>query len=130
MSKSLTVLILTPDGLTRRMCENGLAISGYNVITAPSGAAAIQQLEAGKVDVLVTDAELRGEVDGLSVARIARARNPKVEVIYTAAYPQRIPDADKVPRAPCIRAPYSPYQISGVIVALKQRQPTELLQAA
>jgi CheY-like chemotaxis protein len=130
MSKCLTVLIVTSDALTRSMCENGLAIAGYDVITATSGASAIEQLEARKVDVLVTDAELRGAVDGLSVARTARDRNPKVEVIYTAAFPQRIPESHKVPRAPCIRAPYSPYQVSGVIGALRQRPPIELLQAA
>ena len=129
MSKILAVLIVTADALTRRMCENGLAISGYNVTTAASGAAAIEQL-ARKVDVLVTDAELGGEVDGFSVARMARDRNPGVEVIYTAALPHRIPEANKVPRAPCLRAPYSPYQVSGLIGALKQRQSTEFLQAA
>ena len=121
MGRPLTVLILSADSLTRRSCENALGIAGYNVITARTGFDALGQIERIKIDVLVTDAELGGEVDGLSVAKSARDHNAKVEVIYTAAAPHRIPDARRVPGAPCIRAPFGPYQVSGVIVALKQR---------
>ena len=85
MGRSLNVLILTADDPTRRMCENGLAIAGHKVVTAASGTHAIAHLDARKFDVLVTDAELGGEIGGLSVARLARARNPKIDVIYTAA---------------------------------------------
>ena len=130
MGRSLNVLILTADDLTRRVCENGLAISGYNVVTAATGTQAVAHLDARKFDVLVTDAELGGDIGGLSVARLARARNPKIDVIYTAASPHRVADAHKVERAPCIRAPYSAYQVSGVIVAMRQRPGLDLPQAA
>ena len=130
MSSSLTVLILTSDSLTRRSCENGLGIAGYNVVAARTGAEAVEQLETRKIDVLVTDAELGGEVSGLTVAKCARARHPKIDVIYTAASPHRISDGQKVERAPCIRAPYGPFQVSGVILALRQRPGLDLLQAA
>ena len=61
----------------------------------------------------------------MALAVAARARHPKVEVIYTSSAPHRIPDARRVPRAPSIRAPYGPFQVSGVIHALKHRPAME-----
>lgn len=130
MTKPLTVLILTTDTQTQRSCENGLRIYGYNVLTARTGIEAAKQLELTKIDVLVTDADTGGEIDGLALAVAARARHPKVEVIYTSSAPHRIPDARRVPRAPSIRAPYGPFQVSGVIHALKHRPAMEDLPRA
>jgi CheY-like chemotaxis protein len=92
------------------------------VLTASTGAAAVEALQTHRrIDVLVTDAELGGEVDGLKLARLARDINPKIEVIYTARFPQKLSEQMKVRGAPSIRAPYHPHQIASVIAALKHR---------
>jgi CheY-like chemotaxis protein len=122
VSKQLVVLLVAADGLTQLLTTSGLAIYGYDVLTAKDGASALEQLRANRrIDVLVADAELGGEIDGMAVARIARELSPKIDVIYTARIPQKIHEKAKVRGAPCIRAPYHPHQIASVIAALKHR---------
>ena len=101
---------------------DALRVYGYDVLTAADGARAVEQIRAlRRLDVLVIDAELKGEVDGLAAARLAREFNPKLEVIYTARVPHLIPERAKVSGAPCVRAPYHGYQIASVSSTLKHR---------
>jgi CheY-like chemotaxis protein len=122
MARVLVVLLVAGDALMPTITVDGLRVYGYDVLTAADGADAIEAFRARRrIDVLVIDAELKGEVDGLAAARIARELLPKLEVIYTARVPHLIPEGAKVRGAPCVRAPYHPYQIAGVISALKHR---------
>jgi CheY-like chemotaxis protein len=126
VSRQLTVLLVASDGLTRQITANGLAMYGYEALVARTGEEALGLLQsARRVDVLVADADLGGEVSGLQVATTARAANPRVDVIYTSRQPFRIPDAAKVKGAPCIRSPYQPQQIVGMISELRHRVPSE-----
>ena len=122
MSRQPIVLLVASDGLTRLITANGLNMYGYEVLTAASGTEAAAMLNDGRrINVLVVDAELGGEIDGLALARLARGANPKMDVIYTARAPFRIPEAAKVKGAPCIRTPYHPQQIVGIITELWHR---------
>ncbi|HZB37328.1 MAG TPA: response regulator [Beijerinckiaceae bacterium] len=122
MARALVVLLVAGEGLMPKITADGLAVYGYDVLTATDGAGAVEQVRSlRRLDVLVIDAELGGSVDGLSAARLAREFNPKLDVIYTARVPHLIPERAKVRGAPCIRAPYHPYQIAAVISALKHR---------
>jgi CheY-like chemotaxis protein len=126
VSRQLTVLLVASDGLTRQITANGLAMYGYEALVARTGEEALGLLQnARRVDVVVVDADLGGEVTGLQVATTARAANPRVDVIYTSRQPFRIPDAAKVKGAPCIRSPYQPQQIVGMISELRHRVPTD-----
>jgi CheY-like chemotaxis protein len=126
VSRQLTVLLVASDGLTRQITANGLAMYGYEALVARTGEEALGLLQnARRVDVVVVDADLGGEVTGLQVATTARAANPRVDVIYTSRQPFRIPDAAKVKGAPCIRSPYQPQQIVGMISELRHRVPSE-----
>jgi DNA-binding NtrC family response regulator len=122
MARQLTVLLVASDGLTRQITSNGLAMYGYETLLARDTADAMAILQsAPRIDVLVVDADLGGTVDGLGIAKTARAANPRVDVIYTSRQPFRIPDAAKVKGAPCIRTPYQPQQIVGMISELRHR---------
>jgi DNA-binding NtrC family response regulator len=122
VSRQLSVLILAADGLTRQITGNGLAMYGYEPHLARDGSEAMSLLQSERrVDVLVVDADIGGEVGGLAVAKAARLLHPRIDVIYTSRAPFRIPDAVKVKGAPCIRTPFQPQQIVGMISELRQR---------
>ena len=109
MSRSLSVLLVAPDGLTRQVTSNGLAMYGYEPFLARDGHEAMKILETERrVDVLVVDADLGGDVSGLAVAKAARILHPRIDVIYASRAPHRIPEAAKVKGAPSIRNPYQP----------------------
>lgn len=126
MARQLTVLLVASDGLTRQITANGLAMYGYEPILAKDGMEAMTALTGGdRIDILVVDADLGGEMPGLEVAKAARLKNPRIDVIYTSRMPFRIPDAAKVKGAPSIRHPYQPQQIVGMISELRHRGSSE-----
>ena len=115
-----TVLIVTRDGLTRRLTADGLVVYGHEVLTAPDGEAAVAILRGGQtIDVLVTDVALGHGIDGLALARLARDLNRRASVIYTARAPHLVPESQKVSGAPVLRTPYWPQQVAGLITALQ-----------
>lgn len=122
MGRQLTVLLVASDGLTRQITANGLNMYGYEPLLAKNGAEALTALEGERrIDILVVDADIGGDVSGLAVAKAARAVNPRMDVIYTSRAPYRIPEAAKVKGAPSIRTPYQPQQIVGMISELRHR---------
>lgn len=122
MGRQLTVLLVASDGLTRQITANGLTMYGYEPILARDGTEAAAALAGDRrIDILVVDADLGGEITGLAIAKAARLANPRVDVIYTSRAPYRIPEAGKVKGAPSIRTPYQPQQIVGMISELRHR---------
>jgi len=98
MARALVVLLVAGEGLMPAVTADGLRIYGYDVLTAADGASAVEQVRAlRRLDVLVVDAELGGEVDGLSAARLARELNSQLEVIYTARVPHLAPRSPVLP---------------------------------
>ncbi len=125
------VLVLTKNRQAGRCTAGCLQTFGYTVFTAHAGAEAAELLQREpRISTLVTDADLHGEVDGLSVALIARRLNPAMRVIYTSALPHAIPANRKVAGAPSLRAPYQPNQIIGIIGELRGRTSEEHCSAS
>ncbi len=128
-TSEIVVLLITPDASTR--IANGLLGYDFAVLLAENTAEAVEQLNSSRqIDVLVTDAEIEGELDGLALARVARQTRPEIDVIYSAPMPYRIPDQAKVAGAPCLRSPYHPHQLASVIRALKPRSSANRLALA
>ena len=126
MGRQLTVLLVAGDGLTRQITSNGLTMYGYEPLVARDGMEAMMRLqEERRIDILVVDADIGGDVSGLAVAKAARLINPRIDVIYTSRAPYRIADAAKVKGAPSIRTPYQPQQIVGMISELRHRVSSE-----
>jgi CheY-like chemotaxis protein len=114
------VLFVAVDGLSRRTVASGLEMYGRDVITACDGAEALALLEANRdrIGVLVTDADMGGEIDGMAVAAAARRINPRIEVIYTSRAPHALAPNRKVKGAPSMRTPYHVHQLVSVISSL------------
>ena len=92
--------------------------AGYSATTVDSGVDAMTVLALGlPVDVLVTDADVRDEVDGFSLGAVARCLDPAVGVIYTTRSPRTLPAAI-VAGAPCLRTPYHAHQLVSLIAGL------------
>ncbi|KAB1074067.1 response regulator [Methylobacterium planeticum] len=117
------VLLLSGDELTRLLTTSGLEGYGYEVRSARTAAEAeaiLRDEEALRhIHVLVTDADVRDASDGLALASLARRLRPSIHVIYTARQPHRISAAHKVAGAPCLRTPYHPHQLAGIISGLQ-----------
>ena len=83
------VLIVNDDIDLQETVVRLLGRFGYSCLTASSGAEAMQAIEAESPDLVVTDLHM-SRVDGVAVARCARAHSPLIPVVLLTAYPIRV----------------------------------------
>ena len=83
--ETLTILVVEDEPLVRLMIVDFLRCSGCGVVEAASGEAAVEvlQLRDG-IDVVFTDIQLGGALDGWDVGETSRATHPMIPVIYTS----------------------------------------------
>jgi len=81
------ILLVEDDAEVRSYVERALASLGYQVIAAIDGAQAMAQLDgAGRIDLLLTDMVLPGDMDGLAVADAYRVRYPEGPLLFMSGY--------------------------------------------
>ena len=80
------ILVADDSITTRTLEENVLSAAGYDVVTAPDGAEALRLVEAGGIDLVVTDVEMP-RMTGLELcARIRASRaNASLPVIIVSS---------------------------------------------
>jgi DNA-binding NtrC family response regulator len=70
--------------------------AGYEVLSATSADEAAELLEAHEdVQLLVTDINLPGNMNGLKLAAVAKARRPEMNIIIVTGY--SAPKNDEIP---------------------------------
>jgi two-component system, NtrC family, response regulator HydG len=85
MSDPATLLIADDDPGLRESLERTLTREGYRVVLASDGRAALERVQAGGVDLIVTDLKMPG-LTGLELLRAAKAIMPDVDVILLTAF--------------------------------------------
>jgi two-component system response regulator HydG len=82
---SATVLVADDDPGLRESLERTLAREGYRVVLAPDGRTALERLQAGGIDLVLTDLKMPG-LSGIELLRAAKAIAPDVDVILLTAF--------------------------------------------
>jgi two-component system cell cycle sensor histidine kinase/response regulator CckA len=97
-----TILLVEDEEGLRQLNARGLTSRGYTVLEAANGVEAIEVLErnGGKVDLVVSDVVMP-EMDGPTLARELRSRNPDLKIIFVSGYAEdafekHLPNRDKV----------------------------------
>jgi two-component system response regulator HydG len=85
MPDPATLLIADDDPGLRESLERTLTREGYRVVLASDGRAALERVQAGGVDLIVTDLKMPG-LTGLELLRAAKALMPDVDVILLTAF--------------------------------------------
>jgi two-component system cell cycle sensor histidine kinase/response regulator CckA len=115
-----TVLLVEDEEPVRRLTERGLALSGWRVLAAESGEAALALLagEREPPTALVSDVSMPG-MDGPALVRAVRATLPSLPVILVSGYAETEAIAD-LPGAPVqfLAKPFSIKDLVGRLDAL------------
>src|SRR6185295_829464 len=85
MAEPATLLVADDDPGLRESRERTLTREGYKVVLASDGRAALERVQAGGVDLIVTDLRMPG-LTGLELLRAAKAIMPDVDVILLTAF--------------------------------------------
>jgi two-component system cell cycle response regulator CpdR len=79
------ILLAEDDDSLRRFLATALEKAGYEVRACADGEEAVDALEDGPFDLLLTDIVMPG-MDGIEVARIAAAREPKLRIMFITGF--------------------------------------------
>jgi two-component system response regulator HydG len=80
-----TVLVVDDDASNRSVLERILGREGYSVQHAENGRAAMEQLRANPVDLVLTDLKMPG-MSGIDLLRAVRTVDSDIEVVVMTAY--------------------------------------------
>lgn len=109
-----TVLVVEDEVLTRLVIADYLRECGYRVHEAVSADEAIAILQSPEVsvDVVFSDVEMPGSMDGFGLARWIRANKPGMQVILTSGAERSADIAGTLCEAgPLLKKPYPSHDI-------------------
>jgi excisionase family DNA binding protein len=78
-------LVVDPDGPARDQAAGALRDAGWQVDTAPDGPVAVERLQRGPYDLLLTELRLPG-LDAFALVREARRTSPAVQVMIVTGH--------------------------------------------
>jgi CheY-like chemotaxis protein len=109
------VLFVEDDPLVREAVVRALEESGFDLLVAENGDAALLMLEAGaRVDAVFSDIVMPGRISGLDLADLLRQRFPTLPVVLATGY------TDQQATVPGVRVLAIPYAIEKVVALLSE----------
>jgi CheY-like chemotaxis protein len=81
------VLVVDDDRLARSVIVNMLELKGYKILEADSTHDALDHLRSReRIDLLVTDFYMPGNLNGEQFVKLARSVRPGLKVLYATGY--------------------------------------------
>lgn len=113
------ILVVDDDVLIRLCIADHLRESGFNVSEAGDAEAAIAMLKAAPFDLVFSDVQMPGPLDGFDVARWVEANRPHVGVILASGVVRADTAAMRLADGQCfLQKPYRQEQVTEQIKAL------------
>lgn len=121
-----TILVVEDEILIRMGVAEYLRDCGYRVLEAGDAAEAVIVVQAEPVDLVFTDVDMRGPMDGFGLARWIRANHANIRVIIASGVP-RIAEraADLCEGGPLLQKPYPSEALAqriGALLAMAQQR--------
>jgi DNA-binding response OmpR family regulator len=120
-----TILVVEPDILVRMAIASYLRGCGYRVLEGITATDVKTVLSSGqKVDLVLSEARLRGRVDGFGLARWIREHYSNVDVILTCGTTRAADKAGDLCDHGPLEKPYHPQELVRRINLLRERRRT------
>ena len=118
-ARRTSVLVVEDEILICKLISEVLCESGFAVHAVEDGEEALRYLASGAdVDVLFTDINLLGRMDGSMLAKEVRAQRPELPIVYCSGRYSPSALAPPVPRSIFVRKPYSPADLCRLLERL------------
>lgn len=105
---SVWVLLVEDESLIAEVIGMALEDRGYGVVIAADAAEAIRHLTSGPAfDLLFTDINLPGDMDGAELAVRAREINPGLPIIFASGRWTLLENLQSFPHSAVLPKPYS-----------------------
>jgi two-component system cell cycle sensor histidine kinase/response regulator CckA len=116
-----TILLVEDEEGLRSLNARGLRSRGYSVIEASNGIEAMEALEQknGAVDLVVSDVVMP-EMDGPTLLKAMRARNPDLKIIFVSGYAEDAFDKSVLRADEQFAFLPKPFALSALVEKVKQ----------
>jgi CheY-like chemotaxis protein len=111
----IRVLLVEDEFLIGEWVAESLSEQGFAVHVANNALEALRYLATEPVDVLFTDINLPGGMDGAALARRARALLPDLPVVYASARANLLDPTLRVPGSILVPKPYAPALVGRIL---------------
>jgi CheY-like chemotaxis protein len=103
------VLVVEDEFLLSAMLADALVRHGFEVKSVANAKDALRHLTCGSpCDLLLTDINLPGGIDGTTLAQLARELRPDLPVVYASGSNNKLDELEAVPGAVLVAKPYDP----------------------
>jgi CheY-like chemotaxis protein len=114
-----SVLVVDDEVLSSQLVAEVLCENGFALHAVEDGEEALRYLESGAaVDVLFTDINLAGRMDGSMLAPEVRAQRPELPIVHCSGHYSPSSLAPPVSRSIFVRKPYSPADLCRLLERL------------
>jgi two-component system, cell cycle sensor histidine kinase and response regulator CckA len=115
-----TILLVEDEEGLRALNARGLASRGYTVIEAGNGVEALEELERhnGQVDLVVSDVVMP-EMDGPTLMKELKQRNPDIKIIFVSGYAEDAFDKNVADQKDFNFLP-KPFTLKQLVTAVKE----------
>ena len=114
--KRASVLVVEDEPLICEVAVEALTEQGFEVRAVSNANEALRCLRAGPaVDVLFTDVNLAGGMDGAELAQRARELRPDLPIVYTSGRQSKIEHMEPVEGSLFVRKPYNPFRLGPLL---------------
>jgi CheY-like chemotaxis protein len=118
-----TIIVVEPEVLARVVLAEYLRECGYKVVECGNGEDVLIILSAGrKIDVVLSDIQLAGSLDGRALARQIRETHPAVDVVLTSGPAHAAGKAADLCDEGPLERPYHPKDVVRRINQLRERR--------
>jgi DNA-binding response OmpR family regulator len=116
-AEPIRVLFVEDEFLIGEWIAQSLLEQGFAVEKVTNAADALDHIARAEVDILLTDINLPGGMDGAALARRARELQPGLPVIYASARATLLRQEARVPGSLVLPKPYEPGVLGTLLVA-------------
>jgi len=117
--RRISVLVVEDEILISNLVTEALCDEGFDVHAVPDGEEALRYLQADpNIDVLFTDINLAGRMDGNVLAEKARRHRPDLPIVYCSGRCSPSSLSPPVPRSIFVPKPYNLDEICTLLARL------------
>ncbi len=112
-------ILLAEDNATlHQIVLRALARAGWDVHGVVTGSDAAQLIYQEEFDLLVTDMQMPGDIDGITLAHLARKKWPTIPIVFISGSPTELARAtDFGPPLSCLA---KPFRIARFVTTVRQ----------
>jgi CheY-like chemotaxis protein len=120
----ISVLVVEDEVLISNLVADVLSASGFVVHEVTTADEALRYIDSGAdIDVLFTDVNLPGSMNGAELATRARKLRPEMPIVYASGRFKLSEIAPLVPRSLFMAEPYDPNDVCALLTRLTGAEP-------